>query len=124
MPCDDRMGSLATLLAAASALAAAAPALADDAAYRFRHEPIQWSACAASDAVIDGLQCATYAVPLDYRAENGPTIALALRRMPAGAASRSAPSSSIPADRAAPAACSSPNGTASSPPPCAGPSTS
>lgn len=84
MPCDDRMGSLATLLAAASALAAAAPALADDAAYRFRHEPIQWSACAASDAVIDGLQCATYAVPLDYRAENGPTIALALRRMPAG----------------------------------------
>lgn len=35
--------------------------------------------------MIPGLQCATYEVPLDYRVADGPTLSLALRRMPAGA---------------------------------------
>ncbi len=57
------------------------PALAADGPYHFRDAPIAWSACA--DPMIDGLDCAVYAAPLDYRQEEGPTVELALRRMPA-----------------------------------------
>ena len=70
----------AALCLAASALPAPR-ATADDAAYHFNAEPIQWSACAG--APIDGLECAVYSAPLDYRQESGPTVELALRRMPA-----------------------------------------
>lgn len=57
------------------------PALAADGPYHFRDAPIAWTACA--DPMIDGLDCAVYATPLDYRQEDGPTVELALRRMPA-----------------------------------------
>lgn len=74
------LSALAT--AAAVVLAAlAAPAAAETPAYHFRDDPILWSAC--PDPAIDGLECAVYTVPLDYRAADGPTIRLALRRMPA-----------------------------------------
>ncbi len=52
----------------------------------FRTEPIVWAAC--PDPAIKGLECASYKVPLDYRRAEGPTITLALRRMPAGGESK------------------------------------
>jgi pimeloyl-ACP methyl ester carboxylesterase len=57
------------------------PAAGAESAYHFRQEPVAWSAC--PDPAIDGLECAIYAVPLDYRQADGPTIEVALRRMPA-----------------------------------------
>ena len=65
----------------AAATLPGAPALAAEAPYHFRDTPIAWSACA--DPMIEGLECAVYAAPLDYRQEDGPTVELALRRMPA-----------------------------------------
>jgi pimeloyl-ACP methyl ester carboxylesterase len=59
----------------------APPVAAAETGYHFSHEPIAWSAC--PDAAIEGLECAVYEVPLDYRQADGPTIELALRRMPA-----------------------------------------
>jgi pimeloyl-ACP methyl ester carboxylesterase len=47
--------------------------------YHFGDAPIEWSAC--SDPMIDGLECAVYQVPLDYRQVDGPSLELALRRM-------------------------------------------
>ncbi|WP_269930607.1 alpha/beta hydrolase [Aminobacter sp. HY435] len=61
--------------------AGTSPAAAQDATYHFKDTPIDWSAC--PDPMIEGLECAAYAVPLDYRKADGPTIELALRRMPA-----------------------------------------
>lgn len=62
-----------------AAILLAPPGLARDAAYHFRTDPIAWSAC--PDPLINGLDCATYRVPLDYRRQDGPTLDLALRRM-------------------------------------------
>lgn len=59
---------------------------AEDSAYHFRTEPIAWVAC--KDPLIDGLECATYDVPLDYRETGGKTLTLALRRMPASGTSK------------------------------------
>lgn len=59
----------------------APPAEAQATAYHFKDDPIAWSAC--PDPAIDGLECAVYQVPLDYRQADGPTVDLALRRMPA-----------------------------------------
>lgn len=61
--------------------AVAGPAAAQGGSYHFRTDPIAWTVC--TDALIDGLECATYAVPLDYRDKGGATLTLALRRMPA-----------------------------------------
>jgi len=55
----------------------------DDSEWTFSDAPVSWAACAGDDAVIDGLECATYEVPLDYADAGGETISLALRRMPA-----------------------------------------
>lgn len=57
------------------------PAAARGTAYHFKDAPIEWSAC--PDPMIEGLECAAYAAPLDYREAEGATIQLALRRMPA-----------------------------------------
>ena len=73
-------GGSAALCLVASALPAPR-ATAGDVTYHFSEEPIHWSACA--DPLIDGLECAVYEAPLDYRQEAGPTVRLALRRMPA-----------------------------------------
>ena len=105
-----------------AAILLAPPGLARDAAYHFRTDPIAWSAC--PDPLIDGLDCATYRVPLDYRRQDGPTLDLALRRM---RAQGGAPVGTLffnPVARAEPAASSFRNGTASSPKRSARPSTS
>ncbi len=76
-----------TLREPAAAMLAAAiasitlPVSAQNPVYHFKTEAIDWSAC--PDAPIEGLECAVYEVPLDYRVVDGPTIELALRRMPA-----------------------------------------
>lgn len=69
------------ILSSATVALLAAPVLAQDGAYHFGTRAIDWSSCA--DAPIDGLECATYTVPLDYRQPDGPTVDLALRRMKA-----------------------------------------
>ncbi len=72
-----RSGAAAALVLAVAT--PVCPAAADDAPYHFSDAPIRWAACA--DPLVDGLECATYTVPLDYRREAGPTVELALRRM-------------------------------------------
>lgn len=68
-------------LCVAAAMLPAPPAAAAGGVYRFSEKPIAWTAC--TDPLIDGLECAVYEVPLDYRQDGGPTVTLALRRMPA-----------------------------------------
>lgn len=55
-------------------------------AVTFGSTPIAWEAC--PDAPVAGLECAVYAVPLDYRDPTGATIQLALRRVPASGTER------------------------------------
>lgn len=45
-------------------------------------DPVGWSACTESE--LEGFDCATYEVPLDYDHPNGPTTTIALSRRPAG----------------------------------------
>jgi len=78
--------SRGSLLAVIVCMASIPPAAGADAIYHFRDAPIAWSAC--PDPTIERLECATYDVPLDYRQAGGPTLQLALRRMPAGGPSK------------------------------------
>jgi pimeloyl-ACP methyl ester carboxylesterase len=70
-----------------SALPFGAFAVAQGGGYQFGDTPIAWSDCPEAGP-IETLQCATYTVPLDYRAPDGETIQLALRRVPAGGSER------------------------------------
>ncbi len=66
-----RAGTILALMAASIAVPAAAQAAT----------PVGWSACTESE--LEGFDCATYEVPLDYDRPSGPATTIALARRPA-----------------------------------------
>ncbi|HWK82028.1 MAG TPA: hypothetical protein VNP95_14740, partial [Thermomicrobiales bacterium] len=79
--------SLIALILGAIPIVPGASVGAQAAEYHFGTTPIAWSDCPDA-APVPGIQCATYTVPLDYRYPDGPTIDLALRRVPATGSDR------------------------------------
>ena len=69
------LGGLAVAASAAALVVAVAPA---GAAPELSVAPVAWAPCAP-----EGFECATYPVPVDYAAPDGPTVPLALIRRPA-----------------------------------------
>ncbi|WHU45492.1 alpha/beta hydrolase [Gordonia sp. L191] len=86
-PRRQRRVGLAAALAALVILVSACGSGGDITSDTGGHQ-VDWKPCPEQEAVIDGLQCATFEVPLDHRSDSSKKITLALRRMPAGGTSK------------------------------------
>src|SRR5438270_577382 len=75
-----------TAAAAAPATATTAPAAVPVEA----SQSVAWAACPQPEAAQYGAQCGTLTVPMDWSDQSGPTIGLAVMRVPASGASTGA----------------------------------
>ncbi|MGP9022638.1 alpha/beta hydrolase [Streptomyces sp. BR1] len=73
------LAAVATGLAPGTTAKAAAPDDLD----RFRHQPLEWTACKDAQLTESGTECATLKVPLDYARPQGRTLDLAISRIKA-----------------------------------------
>jgi hypothetical protein len=79
MPCRLPLAHVLVVLAILLGLGSGSGMLAQEATPEATPTALAWSACADAD----GWECATLPVPLDYADPTGPTINLALTRLPA-----------------------------------------